>query len=101
MYFVNSILFVRNVFIGLSIVFCILQICLLFFVPESPKYLLIKKKNALEAENGLKRTFIYELYLRSNSLPISALRKLRHVFNVEAEISEMQEEARTETQAVS
>jgi hypothetical protein len=29
-----------------------MQIILLFFVPESPKYLLLEKNNAVEAEKG-------------------------------------------------
>ena len=38
--------------VGLSIVFCILQIILLFFIPESPKFLLLKKNNPVGAEKG-------------------------------------------------
>jgi hypothetical protein len=43
----------KNVYvIGLPIIFSFMQIILLFFVPESPKYLLLKKNNAVEAEKG-------------------------------------------------
>jgi hypothetical protein len=38
--------------LGLPIVFSALQVILLFFVPESPKYLLLKKDNAVDAEKG-------------------------------------------------
>ncbi|CAF0809145.1 unnamed protein product [Rotaria sordida] len=38
--------------LGLPIVFSIIQVILLFFVPESPKYLLIKKNNLIDAEKG-------------------------------------------------
>jgi hypothetical protein len=40
-------------FVGLSIVFSIMQVILLFFVPESPKYLLLKKNDPIKAEEGL------------------------------------------------
>jgi MFS family permease len=39
--------------LGLPIVFSIMQVILLFMVPESPKYLLLKKDNSIEAEKGL------------------------------------------------
>ncbi|CAF4170851.1 unnamed protein product [Rotaria sp. Silwood2] len=38
--------------LGLPIVFSVMQVILLFFVPESPKYLLIKKNNIIDAEKG-------------------------------------------------
>ncbi|CAF0874577.1 unnamed protein product [Adineta steineri] len=38
--------------LGLPIVLSVLQVILLCFVPESPKYLLIKKNNSVEAEKG-------------------------------------------------
>ena len=39
--------------VGLPIVFSISQVMLLFIVPESPKYLLLKKKNPAKAETGM------------------------------------------------
>ena len=38
--------------LGLPIVLSVMQVILLFFVPESPKYLLLKKKNEIDAEKG-------------------------------------------------
>ncbi len=38
--------------LGLPIVFSIMQVILLLIVPESPKYLLLKKDNSIEAEKG-------------------------------------------------
>ena len=38
--------------VGLPIVFSIMQVILLFFVPETPNYLLLKKKDTTEAEKG-------------------------------------------------
>lgn len=38
--------------LGLPIVLSVLQIVLLFLVPESPKFLLLKKKNEVDAEKG-------------------------------------------------
>lgn len=38
--------------LGLPIVFSILQFLLLLIVPESPKYLLLKKSNINKAEQG-------------------------------------------------
>ena len=38
--------------IGLPIVLSVMQIILLTFVPESPKYLLFKKNDAIRAEKG-------------------------------------------------
>ena len=40
--------------LGLPIVFSIVQVISLMFVPESPKYLLLKKNNVEQAEKGLK-----------------------------------------------
>ena len=40
--------------LGLPIVFSIVQVVSLMFVPESPKYLLLKKDNIEQAEKGLK-----------------------------------------------
>lgn len=37
---------------GLPIVLSVLQIVLLFFVPESPKFLLLKRNNEVDAEKG-------------------------------------------------
>ena len=39
--------------LGLPIVFSIVQVILLVIVPESPKYLLVKKENSDGAEKGL------------------------------------------------
>jgi hypothetical protein len=39
-------------FQGLPIVFSVLQVILFVFVPESPKYLLLKKNNPVGAEKG-------------------------------------------------
>ncbi len=39
--------------LGLPIVFSIMQVILLFFIPESPKYLLLNKNNLIKAEKGL------------------------------------------------
>jgi MFS family permease len=39
--------------LGLPIVFSIMQVILLLLVPESPKYLLLKKDNSIGAEKGL------------------------------------------------
>ncbi|CAF0825203.1 unnamed protein product [Rotaria sp. Silwood1] len=38
--------------LGLPIAFSIMQVILLFFVPESPKYLLIKRNNLIDADKG-------------------------------------------------
>jgi hypothetical protein len=43
---------IKIFFVGLPIVFSIMQVILLFFVPESPKYLLLKKNNEIDAEKG-------------------------------------------------
>ena len=37
---------------GLPIVLSVLQIIVLFFVPESPKFLLLKRNNEVDAEKG-------------------------------------------------
>ena len=42
----------RCVLLGLPIVFSVIQVLLLFLVPESPKYLLLKKNNSIGAEKG-------------------------------------------------
>jgi SP family facilitated glucose transporter-like MFS transporter 9 len=39
--------------LGLPIVLSVAQVILLFFVPETPKYLLLKNKNTQQAEKGL------------------------------------------------
>jgi SP family facilitated glucose transporter-like MFS transporter 1 len=68
-----------NYALGLPIVFSILQVILLFFVPESPKFLLLKKNNPVEAEKALQW-----------------LRKHKHVHH---EVTEMQDEKNQQQQA--
>lgn len=48
----NSINEIHLFLKGLSLIFNVMQVILLFLVPESPKFLLLKKKDTIAAQKG-------------------------------------------------
>jgi len=77
-------------------VFSITQTILLFFVPESPKYLLLKKNDSVRAGKGLFYLGIISYHIEI----LLALQWLRKTSDLQNEISEIQEEQDRQVESV-